>query len=802
MMGTLWQDLRYGARMLAKHPGFTLVAVVALALGIGANSAIFSVVDAVLLRPLPFEESDRLVFLSERSPQLEGMSISYPNFTDWRAQNQSFEKIGVYRRNSYNLTGRGEPERFVGGIFSADLFAALRVRPALGRLFTNDEDKPGAQPVVVLSHGLWQRRFGGDPSIVNQNLTLNGVGYTVIGVMPADYSWPRGVELWTPVGQESGQPSWQQRGNHPGLYGVARLKPGVTIEQARANMDAIAVALEKQYPDSNTNNRVSVTPLLDVIVRDVRPRLYVLLAAVACVLLIACANVANLLLARATTRQKEIALRAALGASRWRVVRQLLTESVLLASLGGLLGLALAKWGVKLLIAISPNTIPRANEVGLDMRVVAFTAAVSILTGVIFGLVPAWQASRTDVNEVLKEGGRGSTGRRHWFRSGLVVAEVVMTLVLLVGAGLLIRSFHRLQNVDPGFGVENLLTFNVALPQRKYAEPPQRVNFYNQLLQNLRNLPGVESVAMASGLPLGNNGWQTSYNIIGRPEPARGQRPITEVAHVSPDYFKTMGITLLKGRYFTEQDTRESPRVTVIDEEFARREWPSADPLGQQLRTGGDNPITIIGVVRRVRMEGLREDSGRVQSYYPYQQIALGGMSVVLRTAGDPMSLAAGVRQQVLAVDPDQPIFNVQTMGEIWNLSIAPEKLVLMLLIVFASVALVLAGLGIYGVMSYTVTQRTHEIGIRMALGARPFDILRGVVGQGMALAGVGVGIGLAAAFGLTRLMRGLLFGVSASDPLTFAGVAVTLVLIALAACYVPARRATKVDPMVALRYE
>jgi predicted permease len=801
-MGTLWQDLRYGARMLAKNPGFTSVAVVALALGIGANSAIFSVVDAVLLRPLPFEESDRLVFLSERSPQLEGMSISYPNFTDWRAQNQSFEKIGVYRRNSYNLTGRGEPERFVGGIFSADLFAALRVQPALGRLFTNDEDQPGAQPVVVLSHGLWQRRFGGDPSIVNQNVTLNGVGYTVIGVMPADYGWPRGVELWTPVGQESGQQSWQQRGNHPGLYGVARLKPGVTIEQARANMDAIAAALEKQYPDSNTNNRVSITPLLDIIVRDVRPRLYVLLAAVGFVLLIACANVANLLLARATTRQKEIALRAALGASRWRVVRQLLTESVLLASLGGLLGLALAKWGVKLLIAISPNTIPRANEVGLDMRVVAFTAAVSILTGVVFGLVPALQSSRADVNEVLKEGGRGSTGRRHWFRSGLVVAEVVMTLVLLVGAGLLIRSFHRLQNVDPGFTTESLLTFNVSLPERKYAEPQQRVNFYNQLLQNLRNLPGVQSAAIATGLPLGNNGWQNSYNVIGRPEPGRGQRPITEVAYVSPDYFKAMGITLLRGRYFTEQDTRESPRVTVIDEEFARREWPNADPLGQQLRTGGNDPITIVGVVRRVRMEGLREDSGRVQSYYPYQQNARPGMSVVLRTAGEPMNLAASVRQQVLAADPDQPIFNLQTMGEIWNLSIAPEKLVLMLLIVFASLALVLAGLGIYGVMSYTVTQRTHEIGIRMALGARPLDILRGVVGQGMTLALAGVGIGLAAALSLMRLMRGMLFGVSASDPLTFAGVAVTLVLIALVACYVPARRATKLDPMVALRYE
>jgi putative ABC transport system permease protein len=805
--------MRYGIRMLVKNPGFTIVAVLALTLGIGADSAIFSVVNAVLLRPLPYPESERLVFLSERSQVLEGMSIAYPNFLDWREQNNAFESIGVYRRQSYNLTGSGEPERLVAGQVSADLFTALRVSAARGRVFTNDEDKPGATPVVVLSDGLWKRRFGGDPGIIGQNLTLDGTGFTVIGTMPSGFLFPSRAEMWTPVGLQAKDPGWESRGNHPGLYAMARLKPGITVEQAREDMEIVATNLEKQYPNSNTGNSATITPALENIVHDIRSALLVLLSAVGFVLVIACANVANLLLARATNRQREIAIRTALGASRTRIIRQLLTESMLLSFAGGALGLLLALAGVRLIVAISPNSIPRAAEIGLDQRVLVFTVAVSVLTGIIFGLAPALQASKPDLNETLKEAGRGSTGRRHILRSALVVSEVALTMVLLIGAGLMIRSFYHLQRVDPGFVPDNLLTFNVALPQKKYAEGQQRINFYQQLLQNLRALPGVESVGMATGLPLGNNGWQSGFWIEGRPEPPQGQRPLTEVAFVSPDYFDTMRMTLLSGRNFTEQDVKPptpadpqhpaftAPTVTIIDEEFARRYWPDGDPLGQQITFWGSK-VSIVGIVRRVKMEGLSTDSNRVQSYYPYLQNPGGSMSIVVRTTGDPASLSNVVRQQVLAIDPDQPIYGVQTMGEIWEDSIAPDRLLLMLLGTFAAVALVLAGVGIYGVMAYSVTQRTHEIGIRMALGARQSNVLGMVIRQGMTLAVAGLAIGLGGAWLATRAMASLLFGVSATDPTTFALISLVLTGVALGACFVPARRATKVDPMIALRYE
>ncbi len=819
---TFWQDLRYGARMLFKQPLFTVVAVIALALGIGANSAIFSVVNGILLRPLPYDESDKLMALSERGQQMDGMSISYPNFTDWKAQNQTFDQIAVYNRASYNLTGIGEPERLVAAQASAELFTVLKVNPAKGRVFTSDEDKPGGDPVVVLSYGLWQRRFGGDEKIVDQTISLNDRSYTVIGVMPQKFLFPSRVELWVPVAPLSDQESWKQRGNHPGLYGVARLKPGVTVEQARADMDTVAEGLEQRYPDSNTGNRVTITPLIENYVRDIRPALWILLGAVGLVLLIACANVANLLLARATSRQKEIAVRLALGASRWRIIRQLLTESVLLSLIGGSIGLLLAQWGIDLILAISPNDIPRAREINLDIGVLAFTMGISFLTGLIFGIVPAIQATRFDVHETLKETGRGNSGRHQWVRSSLVVVEIATTLVLLVGAGLLIRSFYQLQQVNPGFSYDSLLSFSVSLPQKKYAKDEQQINFFRQALQNIQALPGVKNVGMASGLPLGNNGWQTSFLVEGQPPPEPGKSPLMEACLASPDYFKAMGIKLVKGRYFTEQDNRshvteEKTRgktadeismaglnAMIIDEEFARRYWPNEEAVGKHIRLGGDKGplIEVVGIVGRVKMEGLNTDSNRVQGYFPFFQVPASGMTVIIKSSIEPSQMVAAARQQILAVDPNQPVYEIRTMDEIKSESIASERLNLTLLSIFAGVALILALVGVYGVMSYAVTQRTHEIGIRMALGAQTGNVMKMVIANGMKMAFIGIVIGLGGAFALTRVMQNLLFGVSATDLLTFVSVPLILMGVALVACFVPALRATKVDPMIALRYE
>ncbi|HKZ03026.1 MAG TPA: ABC transporter permease, partial [Pyrinomonadaceae bacterium] len=789
---------------------------------IGANTAIFSVVNAVLLRPLPFHEADQLVFLNETSKVMDEISISYPNFTDWRNQNTVFEKIGVYNRSSYNLTGVGEAERIVTGQVSADLFSALRVNAALGRVFTNEEDQPGGTPVVVLSYGLWQRRFGGQASILNQSLTLNNKSYQVIGVMPQGYAFPSRVEMWVPVGQLSDQPSWQQRGNHPGLYGVARLKPGVTLDEAKAEMDKIGANLEKQYNDSNAGNGVGVRPLLEIFVSDVRRALWVLFAAVGFVLLIACANIANLLLARSTSRQKEMAIRAAMGAGRWRIARQLLTESVLLSLVGGTLGLLLARWGIDLILYISPDSIPRAREIGINWQILAFTVGLSFLTGILFGLVPALQASTVDVHETLKETGRGIT-RKHWLRSSLVVVEVASTLVLLIGAGLLIRSFYRLQQVNPGFSYEHLTSFSVALPQKKYTTAEQRADFYQRLLENIRSVPGVQATAAASGLPLGNDGWQTSFVVEGQPLPPRNQTPLMEACLVTPDYFRAMNIPLLRGRYFTERDDRsnlagrdlsklnENQREIaalnsiIIDQEFARRYWPEEDPVGKRIKLGTEEDapaLTILGVVGRVKMEGLNQDSNRVQGYFPFQQVPNGGMTVIIKGASDPNQLIGAVRQQVKAIDPDQPIYSIRTMDEIRADSVAPERLNLTLLSIFALIALVLAIVGIYGVMSYSVTQRTHEIGIRMAIGAQSRDVFGMILRQGMTLALIGIGIGLLGALALTRLMTTMLFGVEPTDPITFTVLAALLTAVALLACYLPGRRATKVDPVVSLRYE
>ena len=822
MASTLWQDIRYGARMLLKNPGVTTIVILALALGIGANTAIFSVVNAVLLRPLPYYESDRLVFLNEKSPVLDDMSISYPNFLDWRNHNQSFEKIGVYNRASYNLTGVGEAERIVTGQVSADLFSVLRVNARHGRVFTNDEDKPGAAPVVVMSYPLWQRRFGGQTSILNQPITLNNKSYTVIGIMPESYFYPSRVEMWVPAGQLSDQPSWQSRGNHPGLYGVARLKPGVTFEQAEADMNNVAANLEKQYPDTNTANRVRMRPLLEIFVSDVRRGLWVIFGAVGFVLFIACANIANLLLARATSRRKEMAIRTAVGASRWRIARQLLTESILLSLVGGGIGLVLARWGVDLILYVSPDAIPRSREIGLDWTVLAFTIGVSFLTGILFGLIPAIQAGEVDVHETLKETGRGSSGR-HWLRSSLVVVEVATTLVLLIGAGLMIRSFYLLQKVNPGFSDEHLTSFSVSLPQKKYATEEQQAAFYNRLLENIRALPGVESAAAASGLPLGNNGWQTSFMIDGRPVPPRDQVPLMEACLVTPDYFKAMNIPVLRGRVFTDRDDRshiagrdlsklnENQRAIagmnsiVIDEDFAKRYWPNEDAVGKYVRLGteSDAPkLEVLGVVGRVKMESLNQNSDRVQGYFPFNQTPDTGMTVIVKGASDPNQLIASVRGAIREVDPDQPIYSIRTMNEIRAESVAGERLNLTLLSLFAGIALVLAIVGIYGVMSYSVTQRTHEIGIRMAIGARPRDVFKMVLGHGMKLTLLGVVIGLGSAFALTRLMETMLFGVEPTDKLTFAAISIMLIMVALLACYLPGRRATKVEPTISLRYE
>ena len=821
-MTTLWQDIRYGVRMLWKHRGISAIVIFALALGIGANTAIFSVVNTVLLRPLPYPDADDLVFLNEKSPVLDEMSIAYPNFMDWRAYNQSFEHIGVYNRGSYNLTGTGEAERIVTAQMSADMFTLLKVSPLHGRVYTNDEDKPGGAPVVLLSYGLWQRRFGGQMSVLNQPITLNNKSYTVIGVMPETFFFPNRAEMWVPVGQLSDQANYQERGNHPGLYGVGRLKKGVSFQQAEADLNTIAANLEKQYPDTNSGNRVRFRPLLEIFVSDVRRALWVIFAAVVSVLLIACANIANLLLARATARRKEMAIRTAVGASRWRLTRQLLTESILLSLIGGSLGLLLARWGIDLILYVSPDSIPRWREIGLDWMVLGFTIGVSFLTGILFGLIPALQAGEVDVHETLKETGRGVTGRS-WLRNSLVVAEVATTLVLLICAGLMIRSFYLLNKVNPGFSYEHLTSFSVALPEKKYDTIEKSTAFYTRLLENIRALPGVENAAAASGLPLGNNGWQTGFVVEGQPRPPRDQTPLMEVCLVTPDYFRAMNIPVLRGRVFTDRDDRShlagrdlskmsedevfiaGLNKIVIDEEFARRHWPNEDAVGKRILMGDEKDprfLEVIGVVGRVKMESLNQNSDRVQGYFAFNQTPNDNMTVIVKGSSDPNQLIGSMRAAVKEIDPDQPIYNPRTMQEIRSESVATERLNLTLLSIFAGIALVLAIVGIYGVLSYSVTQRTHEIGIRMAIGARPRDVFAMILGHGMKLTLIGVVLGLVATFAATRLMETMLFGVAPTDLTTFSLISIMLITVAAVACYLPGRRATKVEPTISLRYE
>jgi putative ABC transport system permease protein len=809
MISDLWQDLRYGAQMLLKRPGFTAVAVVTLALGVGANTAIFSIVNAVLLRPLPFAEPAALMWFGGWMGNDKAQGITPADFLDYREQCQSFTHIAASVSDgiAMNLSGGGgEPERLKGGYVTANYLDAFGVKPALGRTFAPEEglegvNMEGGDRVVVLSHALWQRRFGADPAIINQTITLDNRNVTVIGVMPQQFSYPPGVEIWLPFRFPASPQSAFRSRQFPFLRPVARLKPGVTRAQAQAEVETIARRLQSLYPKTNANKSLFLTPLQERLVGNIRLTLLTLLGAVGCVLLIACSNVANLLLARASARGREIAVRSALGASRGRVARQLLTESLTLALLGGLGGMLLAKWGVKLLMALSANYLPRADEVRINATVFGFTLAVALLTGLLFGIAPALQSARLDLTEALKEGGRGAGSgvRRHRTLNLLVVGEVAMAMVLLIGAGLLINSFIRLQQVNPGFDEKNLLTARIDLPN-PYAQPEKKQQFFEQLQQRIAALPGVEAVGLVTELPLARQSADFKFKIEGRPEPLPGQDPNADIRAVNHDYFGAMRIPLLKGRYFTEADVRDNAKVVLISEELARLYFAGENPVGQRILRGapGTAPYEeIIGVVGDVRHRGL--DSVLRQTIYS-PSLRLGFTNLVIRTTNDPVSLAAALRREVAAIDPNQPVANIKTMERWVSESVAQPRFRTLLLGLFSGAALLLAMVGIYGVMSYAVSQRVHEMGVRMALGARAGDVLRLVIRQGMKLALAGVAIGLASAFALTRLIKDLLFGVQATDPVTFATIALLLMGVALAACYLPARRATKVDPIVALR--
>jgi putative ABC transport system permease protein len=818
-MESLWQDLRFSARMLQKKPAFTAVALVTLALGIGANTAIFSVVNALLLRPPPFKDPERLVYVWETNPKtgLDSGIVSPADFADWREQNRVFEHISSWRTWFYRLSGGGEPEQVWGVRSSASFFEMLAVEPLLGRTFLPEEEQPGRDQVVLISHGLWERRFGADPRLVGQTITINDRPFTVIGILPRDFNLfasRRAYDIWMPFDFTRGQ----LRRDDYSLIVFARLKADISREQAQVEMSAIAERLGRQYPATNENRGARVITVHENQILGLRPVLLILVAAVGFVLLIACANVANLLLARAATRQKEVALRMALGASRGRLIRQLLTESLLLASLGGVLGLLLASWGVGLLRTILPvgvDEIPRADWIGIDRTVMGFTLLISVLTGIVFGLAPALQVSRTDFNETLKDGGRSSVGGAHGrkLRDTLVVAEIALATVLLLGAGLMIRSFGKLIAVEPGFDPENVLTMQVWLPESKYSDGNTIATFYQQALERIREVPGVKAASAIDFLPFSGWGDLTGFAIEGRMIASPGQESVAKYLVIDSDYFRVMGVPLLKGRAFDEQDRDEAHGVAIINEAMARRYWPDEDPLGKRIRPNFPETktpwrpkvsnawLTVVGVARNVKEDGPVDET-LPEFYLPCLQNPSALMRLVVRTNGEPMSFVSAIRQEVLAVDKDQPATGIKSMKQLVSESVFRPRLNTLLLSVFATVALILAIVGVYGVISYSVTQRTREMGIRLALGAQTRDMLTLVVGQGMKLSLAGVGIGVAGAFALTRVMRVLLFGVSASDPLTYGVVALLLAAMSLLACYVPARRAARVDPTVALRYE
>jgi predicted permease len=808
-LNNLSQDLRYGVRMLLKRPGFTAIALLSLALGIGANTAIFSVVNAVLLRALPYKNPDSLVRISAFNQQrgINDGAFSFPRFLHMREQNHVFEDISVYMSESFNLTGAEEPEQIQGARVSASLFNILGVSPKLGRTFLPEEDQPGGSNVAVLSHSLWRRRFNSDPNLIGKAITLSGSSFIVIGVMPENFQFPyQETHLWATKVFETNRFTPEQIRSGAGfLIALARLKSNTDMKLAQSDMDLISRNYQQQNPsltDADPNAGIRLVLFQNFIVQDIRLALLVVFGAVGLVLLIACANVANLLLARATTRQREIAIRAALGASRFRIIRQLLTESLLLSVIGGFLGLLLTTWCVDLIVAANPNFIPRVQEISIDRNVLFFSLLISALTGTFFGIAPAIRMSSPVLNEALKEGGRGAeTYSRNWTRSLLVVSEVSLSLVLLIGAGLLIQSFIRLQSVNTGFNSENLLTMYISLSQSKYPENNNKTAFFNQVLERIESIPGVQAAGASLSIPPQGN-VLAPYLLESGPQLPPGERPLASWSTISPGYLKTMNIPLLKGRQFTEQDLENSQTVAIINESMARSVWPNEDPIGKRMTVGRmTKPSEIVGIVVDVKNAGLEAET-RSQIYTPYPQRPWAAMNIVVRTTGDPLSLTSAIRSQVFSVDKEQPVIDVQTMDQILSNSISQRRLTMYLLGMFAILALVLAFIGIYGVIAYSVTQRMREIGVRMALGAQKNDVLKLVIVEGMKPAIIGILLGLVIALSLTRLISSMLFGISAIDPATFTVISALLSIVALFACYIPAHRAASVDPMVALRNE
>ena len=802
MMQTLQQDVRYGVRMLTKKPIFTAIAVVTLALGVGANTAIFSVVNAVLLRALPYHNGNQLVALASSSSSGERDGISIPEAQEFQERMQSLEDLAAFQSQSVNVTGGDRPDRVRGSFVTANYFKVFNLNPVIGRTFVQGEDRQGAAKLAVVNEKLWRERLNGEKNLDAAKLILNGEAYSVIGVVTSSFKQPfdQDVEVWMPVGNFPGN-TGQREARF--LFGMGHLKPGVSLAQAQTEANTIASQLAQAYPKENGGRGARVESLRELMVGGVRPMLWLLFAAVGVILLIACANLANLLLARGLARQKEIAVRAALGASRWRLIRQLLTETTLIGVLGGVGGLLLAYWGLYALLKLPQNFV-NTEEAGVDARVLLFALAVSVLTGWLFGLLPALQLARPELQSFLKEGARGSGEGSRWnrVRGAFVVTQVALSLLLLVSAALLIRSFDKLLRVDPGFKTEKLLSLEYRLPRNKYREPAAQLNFHQQVVERLEEIPGVQSASLVRGLPFSGNGGTTKIVLPDREIPPPGMEPEVMVNTAMPNYFETLGIPLIKGRVFGNEDRADSPPVVVINQLMAQRFWPNQDPLGKQIKfTEDESTATVVGIVGDAKHFWLEEDQ-RPQVYGPFSQGPGIFATAVMRTSVEPLSLSEPVRQAIWKVDPDQPMWKIRTVEFLVNRATADRKFLMALMGIFATLALVLTIIGLYGVISYLVNQRTQEIGIRMALGAQMRDIMRMVLKQGMVLVLTGVALGLAAAWLLTRLMSRLLFQVSATDPPTFVGISLLLIAVALLACYIPARRATKVDPLVALRYE